>query len=425
MKRIEAVMVTQLLSACASYQKPLPAVEPPQRVVATRIFRFSEGARESRLTTVVSDLPVGHRYGQVASGYGTCSEKRPLVNVTGRFNYDVTKYADVFASVMKKHGYPVDDKAELFPNSKERVADLQVAARIVDATLNACFPRMYRNELEVTGSAYLKIEWSVYSTLEKKIMYVTATEGSTYGDVESTIGEAGLLRPALADALEKLALDPKYKDVVDPPVSPVVRKPDVPRTKIKRVKEFTEDLKRHLEPIKAAVATVTANRGSGSGFVVSEDGTVLTAEHVISGSKFVKVITAIGKECYGEVVASNKQRDVAVVRVDCTGLTALPISREQIVEGTEVFAIGTPLSEKLQFSVTRGVVSGIRKIDEVDYIQSDVNVLPGSSGGPLLDSKGNVIGITSAGVAAKSVPLGVNFFVPIKELGKYVPLDFE
>ena len=101
------------------------------------------------------------------------------------------------------------------------------------------------------------------------------------------------------------------------------------------------------------------------------------------------------------------------------------MSRQQIVEGNEVFAIGTPLSDKLQFSVTKGVVSGLRKIDEIDYIQSDVTVLPGSSGGPLLDSRGNVVGITSMGVAPHSVPVGVNFFVPVTDLDKYVPIDFE
>src|SRR5207302_8610719 len=162
------------------------------------------------------------------------------------------------------------------------------------------------------------------------------------------------------------------------------------KIKIKRVKEFTGDLKSHIDLIKAAVATVTANKGNGSGFIISEDGTVLTAEHVVSGSKFVKVKTATGKECYGEVVASSKQRDIALVRLDCKGLAPLPMSRQQIVEGNEVFAIGTPLSDELQFSVTKGIVSGLRKIDEVDYIQSDVTVLPGSSGGPLLDSRGNV-----------------------------------
>jgi S1-C subfamily serine protease len=179
----------------------------------------------------------------------------------------------------------------------------------------------------------------------------------------------------------------------------------------------------NIEAIRRAVATVTANGGSGSGFVVSEDGKVVTAEHVVSGSRYVKVTTGAGKECYGEVVASSKQRDLALVSVDCAGLTALPLARKRMAEGFEVFAVGTPLSEKLRFSVTKGVVSGIRKFDELEYIQSDVTVLPGSSGGPLLDTAGNAVGVTTRMLSAGAVPVGVNFFVPLWDLDKFLPVD--
>jgi serine protease Do len=61
----------------------------------------------------------------------------------------------------------------------------------------------------------------------------------------------------------------------------------------------------------------------------------------------------------------------------------------------------------------------------VDYIQSDVTVLPGSSGGPLLDSSGNVVGVTAGGIGAGGAPVGVNFFIPLLDIEKYLPIDFE
>jgi S1-C subfamily serine protease len=419
------LLFVQGLCACGGYKKALPPIQQPQQSLAPEVFKLSDKARRTRLVTIVFNLPIGHRYGEIGAGYdGTCYNRQPLVNTKAQFNYEVGKYADLFNNIMKKHGYPVDDEVELFENSKERVADLQVGARIVDATMNACYPDSYKNELKARGSSYLKIEWSVFSTLEKKVIYTTTTEGSTYSEVESTIGEAGILRPAVAVALEKLALDPKYRAIIDPPVAQTASpKATAARIRIKRVQEFSGDLKSNIDLIKAAVATVTANKGSGSGFVISEDGAVVTAEHVVSGSKLVKVNTAAGKECYGEVVASSKQRDLAIIHLDCAGLTALPVSRQKLVEGGEVFAIGTPLSEKLQFSVTKGVVSGIRKIDELEYIQSDVSVHPGSSGGPLLDSRGNVVGVTDLGVRTRGGSL--NFFIPVTDLEKYVPVDFE
>ena len=421
-------LLTVGLCACGGYRKALPPVEPARISAAPVVYKFSDKARQTELATIVFDLPIGHRYGELAAGYdGSCFNRQPLVNTKARFHYDVGKYADLFTSVMKRHGYPVDDQVELFENSKERVADLKVGARIIDATLNACYYDVPRNELKARGSAYLKIEWSVFSTLEKKVVFATTTEGSTYSEVESTIGEPGILRPAVADALEKLAANRKYREIIDPPalVAGLAKAVAGPKIKIKRAKEFSGELKSHIEAIKAAIATVTANKGSGSGFVISEDGTVVTAEHVVSGSRLVKVNLASGKECYGEVAATSKQRDLAIIWIDCTGLTPLPVSRQKLVEGGEVFAIGTPLSQKLQFSVTKGVVSGIRKIDDLDYIQSDVSVHPGSSGGPLLDAKGNVVGVTSVGIAAGSVPVGLNFFIPMADLEKYVPVEFE
>jgi S1-C subfamily serine protease len=424
--RVVTLFLVQGVCACGgAYKKALPPIEPPAQSVAPQVFKLSDKARQTKLSAIVFDLPVGHHYGQVSAGYGSCYNKQPMTNTQGRFDFDITKYIDLFGTVMKSHGYPVEDEVEVFRDSKERVADLQVAARIVGATINECYPDLGGNKMKASGDAYLKIQWSVYSTLEKKVIYTTVTEGSTYSEVKSDIGELGIVRPALADALERLAMDPKYREVVDPPAAQTrtAAKATAARIKIKRTKEFSGELKSHIDLIKASVATITANKGTGSGFVISEDGTVVTAEHVVSGSKLVKVNTAAGKECYGEVVAASKQRDLAIIHLDCAGLTALPLSRQKLVEGGEVFAIGTPLSEKLQFSVTRGVVSGIRKIDDLEYIQSDVMVHPGSSGGPLLDSRGNVVGVTDLGVPTRTGSL--NFFIPVTDLEKYVPVDFE
>jgi serine protease Do len=425
-KAAVTLSLIQGLCACASYKKPLPSIAPARPNASPQVFKFSDKARQTRLAAVVFDLPVDHRFGQSAVGAGGCHLKQPMVNMRGRFQFEVDRYTDLFNAVMKKHGYPVEDAVEIFRDSKDRVADLQVGARIVDATINECYPGLGTSPYKTVGDAYLKVEWSVYSNLEKKVVYAATTEGSTYTEVESDIGELGIVRTALADALERLAIDPKYREVIDPPTPRAdLAKATLARIRIKRVNQFSGDLKTHIELIRAAVATVTANKGTGSGFVISEDGTVVTAEHVVSGSKFVKAKMSSGKECYGEVVASNKQRDLAIIHLDCTGLTPLPVSRQKLVEGGEVFAIGTPLSEKLQFSVTKGVVSGIRKIDQLEYIQSDVSVHPGSSGGPLLDAKGNVVGVTSLGVAAGSVPVGLNFFIPLADMEEYVPIDFE
>jgi S1-C subfamily serine protease len=304
------------------------------------------------------------------------------------------------------------------------VADYQIAARIVEITINECYDHIDQSKLLARGDAYLKIEWSAYSALEKKVVFTTTTEGSTGGQIESDVGQIGIMRAALADAADRLALADDYRAAIDPPAAPA-KVAGSARILVHRASIFAGEMQTHLDLIKQAVATVRANRGDGSGFIISSDGVVLTAEHVVSGSRFAKVNTAAGKECYGEVVASSKQRDLALIKLDCGSLQALPLAREPISQGGDVFAVGTPLSEKLQFSLTKGVVSGVRKIDTLDFIQSDVTVLPGSSGGPLLDAHGNAVGVAAESVTSGSVPLHVNFFVPIADLGKYLPVDLE
>ena len=166
----------------------------------------------------MADLPVGYEFGESNWGmFGACTRRIPIVNREGRFFLENGLYGDVFYAVMKMHGYPVDDQIELFSNSKERVAELQVAGRIVELKRNDCYPNKTGDEALIHGSAYLKIEWSIYSTLEKKVIAVIPTEGSTYKEVESRLDQLGYLRIALADAVQRLAISARYREVVDPP----------------------------------------------------------------------------------------------------------------------------------------------------------------------------------------------------------------
>jgi S1-C subfamily serine protease len=424
-KIVVAALLLCTLVACAGYKKSLNSVPPP-RAATPVLYKFSDKALSARLATIVLDLPVGYEYGELSFGlWGGCANKRKLINTNGRIRLDEKRYVDIFTNVMKSHGYPVDEDREMFKDTSDRVADLQVGARVIEAAINQCYPETTKSQQRGSGSASFKIEWSVYSMIEKKIVYTTTNTGSTYGEVETEIGETGILRPAFAEALERLAADDRYRALADNnDAASAAASPAVARIHVPRTKAFSGGLTANLAAMRKSVATITANKGMGSGFALAA-GLVLTAEHVVTGSKYAKIKLATGKECYGEVFASSKARDVALLKVDCPDLAPLPTIRNKPAEGGEVFAIGTPLSKDLQFTVTKGIVSGLRKIDDLDYIQSDVNVLPGNSGGPLVDSHGNVVGVTTRGATLSSVPAGLNFFVPVADLGRYLPVDFD
>jgi S1-C subfamily serine protease len=142
--------------------------------------------------------------------------------------------------------------------------------------------------------------------------------------------------------------------------------------------------------------------GSGSGFIISTDGFVVTNNHVIEMAKDIKVSLADGRTVNAELKGADPSTDIAVLKIDVTGLKALTFAdSESLQPGQIAIAIGNPLG--LQHTVTAGVVSALgrtlranngRLID--DIIQTDASLNPGNSGGPLVNSHGQVIGVNTA-----------------------------
>jgi S1-C subfamily serine protease len=162
--------------------------------------------------------------------------------------------------------------------------------------------------------------------------------------------------------------------------------------------------------------------GVGSGIIVSADGYVLTNRHVVENSASLTVALFDGRELTGTVVSVSDETDLALVKVDATGLAAAPIGDSDTIQvGETAIAIGSPLGTYTE-TVTKGIVSGTnRDITVTDeqtgrptrltgLIQTDAAINPGNSGGPLLDANGAVIGVNTA-VATSAEGLG--FAIPI------------
>jgi len=173
---------------------------------------------------------------------------------------------------------------------------------------------------------------------------------------------------------------------------------------------------RNMSTVRSNVATVYAGGGHGSGFLIDKLGYVLTNEHVVRTAERVKVRFASGAEVVASVLRTDARRDVALLKIDTAPADGLPMRLDRPPVGGEVHAIGSPLDENLSATVTKGIVSAYRTEDGMDFIQSDVNILPGNSGGPLLDDHGNVVGISEAiRLLAPDVPAGISFFIPIED----------
>lgn len=182
-----------------------------------------------------------------------------------------------------------------------------------------------------------------------------------------------------------------------------------------RLGQDEQNVIRVARQVSPAVVSISRSGGSGSGVVVRSDGIVLTNAHVVGNVRAVEVRLADGRSIPGQVLGRDPSIDIAVVRVNARDLPTAPIGDSDALEaGQTAIAIGNPLG--LDRTITTGVVSAVNRSPRgfgLDgLIQTDAAISPGNSGGPLLDSRGRLIGINTAVIVAPGAE-GLGFAIPI------------
>ncbi len=174
---------------------------------------------------------------------------------------------------------------------------------------------------------------------------------------------------------------------------------------------FKDMLKQQNKPRRAP-----RRMGTGSGFIINKSGLIMTNSHVVNGADEVKVTLNDGREFVATDIKTDPRSDVAVIRIDAPDLVAIPLGDSSKMEiGDWVLAIGNPFG--IGMSVTNGIISaksrgpGIN--DREDYLQTDAAINPGNSGGPLLNLRGEVIGINTAISSRSGGYDGVGFAIPV------------
>ena len=159
-------------------------------------------------------------------------------------------------------------------------------------------------------------------------------------------------------------------------------------------------------------------RGLGSGVIVTADGYILTNNHVIDGADVVYVRTSDNRKIDAKVIGSDPKTDIAVIKVNVTGLKPIVIGdSDKLRVGEWVIAIGSPLGENLARTVTQGIVSAkgranVGLADYEDFIQTDAAINPGNSGGPLVNINGELVGVNTAIASRTGGFEGIGFAVP-------------
>ncbi|MES2721677.1 MAG: trypsin-like peptidase domain-containing protein [Pseudomonadota bacterium] len=259
----------------------------------------------------------------------------------------------------------------------------------------------------------LSVEWQIYSRLQRKVVATVSTSGGHTVD--------SFQRDPVVNSLLVGAFRQNVRGLTDSDAFREIFVVDADQAAASGKAQSTDPIvlsggapgARPIAEASGSVVAVLAGGGHGTGFLVSSDGYVITNEHVVGKETKVRIRWSDGFESDGEVIRTHKARDVALIRTNPHGRQPLSLHRGAATPGSTVFAVGTPLDLKFQSTVTKGIVSANRIFDGFSFIQSDVAVAHGNSGGPLLNEKGAVVGITDWGHREDGEPATLNFFIPI------------
>jgi serine protease Do len=374
-----------------------------------------ENAKPIQFSKIVVKLKRGEKVGALQAGL-LCIPNSSLNWKGGKLSIDSDEFTDAFKEELEKASFKtVGDTSALFEDSSTWKSEILVAGLVKELKANICYPMAgFGNFTSSKGEAYLTVDWQVYSKLDRSVVHSVVTEGASKISDASDGGDALVVLNAFAQATRNLLADEKFRSIVSRGGETIKD----------TVVKSGENIVLSTSPLKKlgsnpadwtnAVATVFAGKGHGSGFLIS-DNLVMTNHHVVGDSDSVNVKFGNGLELIGKVIASNSGRDVAIVKLSAVLPNHFALNVNMPKVGSEVFAVGTPLDASLSSTVSKGIVSGIREESSKKFIQSDVNVLPGNSGGPLLDKNGTVIGMTVSGLFINNAPQGINYFIPMAD----------
>ncbi len=211
--------------------------------------------------------------------------------------------------------------------------------------------------------------------------------------------------------------DPNFVVGVVQKVGSAVVRIDSSRTVSQSPEQLEDPFFRRFFGENAPEPRQRVERGSGSGFIINANGQILTNSHVVDGADSVTITLKDGRTLKGKVLGEDQVTDVAVVQIEANNLPTIAIGNsEKLQPGEAVIAIGNPLG--LNNTVTSGILSATGRSSSdigatdkrVDYIQTDAAINPGNSGGPLLNARGEVIGMNTAIIKGAQ---GLGFAIPI------------
>ena len=351
------------------------------------------------------NLDSPNKVGKISRGM-FCSGSTDFVYDTRYDRLFLERVGAIFKEKSLALGYPkygANDSA--FADTSTTSADFLLGFTLLDMNQNICV-----DFKEVSGSGKLKLKAELFSNKLQKVVYSRDIEATF--TAEKKIEVEAFVDAMIEKVLNVMFADPKY---VDNFRDKTVIASDTPANVIlvKNGAKPTNKMDKEANGVMSAVVTIETGGTSGSGFYIGRDGYVITNQHVVGNANYVKVRLANGYSVPGQIVRKDPARDVALIKTEIEPPTALFVRTTATRVGEEVFAVGSPFGAQLKNTVTRGILSGERTLNEQRFIQSDVSINPGSSGGPLVDAEGGLIAVADL---KKQDASGIAMFIPIEEV---------
>jgi serine protease Do len=349
----------------------------------------------------------------------TCLQEGNLTLNNAKYIFKKIDFHRPFNNAFKDNGYHVA-ASKTFAMEENSQVDLSLAAIVTDIRLSHCGSRSASDLFTFTQNAtYIKVNWKVFDNLARQTIYESTTEGvdNHFNKPPRFNGAAISASEAFQQATFNLLAQQDFIDTLKTN-SEFDKSLSDKSYNLKNINlvfgNSNAKFVSKVDEIEKSSVTVRTAGGHGSGFVISSSGYVLTNHHVVSGSKKLIVVMG-GIEYDAVVVRSNPARDIALLKLtQSLDIDPLHIDTNKVSLGEEIYVVGTPLDERLDFSISRGIISAKRTFDKQRFYQTDAAVNPGNSGGPVFNSSGNVIGITVSGIFTKDGgSKNINYIIPI------------
>ncbi len=355
--------------------------------------------------------------------------KRASESITwsGSIKVGDESFEESFYDVATNMGFNtlVTESSQLFSENSSRKRQLPrfiIGAEIEEFNIN------YKETEEedysdgkTIGHTQLGFKWQVLDQRNSKVVLALSNEAETHFR-QSRYQQLTYIEDVFNLALVKFLKSEEFIKLLESGESSYVpEQEDEEKKKVVTLLDKIElpkftDKSELIKGVKDACVTIVTDGGHGSGAVISEDGLILTAYHVVEGVNKIEIKFANGLVLPASIEQFDEFNDVAIVKIPGNGYKALPLySGNNYGLGTDVLTIGTPYDIDLGQSISKGILSGKREKEGHIYLQLDMAVSPGNSGGPLLNDKGEILGVIQRKIVDTGIE-GIGFAIPSDKL---------